>query len=173
MPKRNRRRGPQAPKGRVKPIGPVFALAKIEVPVLEPLREKVVEEENEEGATIVVSRTNHPNKITIPSKLQAISAGNIGLKSVVEDVALTPAQRRPVDYMPDGDIRFPDQRQVTENKEWEVMQDPGTLIIVSGCLIRMAAGSPQKFDFRPNVWDVADPSQHQHGKLAIPHPQMS
>lgn len=166
---RNRRRGPNALNGRAKPIGPVLGLARAEQAIEDPLKHQVRKIINDAGDEEVVSSRTTLDRTRFSSRLLAIAGGGISFGNVEPAITLSPAQRQSATYAPGGDIRF-DARQVVDIEQWEPLQDPGTILVVSGCLIKMASvgGAPTRFSFEPQVWDVADVAHHSQGRLALP-----
>jgi hypothetical protein len=168
---RKNRRGPQPLKGRGAPIGPVFGLARAEQIERVPLKYTSETETARDGSTEVKWSRVAIERVKIDAELLVMSAGKIGLKGIHNaNISLTAGQRRPLQYSADGNARFDAARQVMDAEQWKGMQEGGKLLVVSGCLVRMTAavGAPAQFDFRPLMWDVADPEQHVQGKLALP-----
>ncbi len=167
---RNKRRGPQPLQGRARPIGPVYGLARSLQAVTEPVKHEVRTAWNEKNALEVVFDRTSLDRTRFSVDLLSLAAGQISLDRVYPEFKLTPAQRQPVDYRPDGTFDFHSQRQITDPEQWAELQSEGTLLIVSGCLVKMAGatGTHPNFSFEPRIWDVAEPQHHMRGRLPLP-----
>lgn len=165
-----KRRGPQPPRGRAKPIGPVLGLARAEEGISEPVKKQLIREATTWGdAEKVVASRERLDNDKFKSRLLAVVGGGVQLGSVGQELSLSPAQRQPATYHPTGDIRFDDPRQVFSAEQWEELESPGSLLVLKGFLGRTATpGSGPKFSFEQVVWDVAQPDQHLTGRLALP-----
>lgn len=164
-----KRRGPQPPKGRAKPIGPVLGLARAEEGIGDPIRKQLIKEEVWPGVDKVVSSREWLDNFKFRSRLLAVTGGNIQLGSVNPDLTLSPAQRKPATHDPLGDIRFDDPRQIFSEEDWEGLGEPGSLLVMRGFLGRTAVpGAGPSFNFEPVAWDVTEPDRHMTGKLVLP-----
>jgi hypothetical protein len=170
----NRRTKHRPPTGRGRPIGPVLGLAISEKGLKrDPITFKPNKEKNDDGSETTVSHRVSIDKVRFAANLVTLSAGQVRVESVQNDgqIQLTAGQRHPVRYGMGGQVEFDPARQVMDSAAWEEMQEPGRLLVVSGCLVKMATtnGQPACFDFSPLMWGIADPAQHTNGsRLVVP-----
>jgi len=165
----NKRRGSRPPSGRDR-IGPVLGLARAEQAIDTPVKHDFRREPNDKGALEVVLDRTYFERTTINGRLLALATGGVHLEKITPEVTLTPAQRQPVTYRPDGGIDFSNPRQVTDPEQWQELQSEGALLVVSGYVVRKigAVSTEPQFNFQPHVWDIAEPTQHVSGRLALP-----